>query len=162
MATKINTNYLIEYKRLMQTTDLQKSYQEFIRFFKELRAYLAGNLPSYKFTGNIIENGMDYSYFQFTDPELSSSGLKIVIAFVHKDCVCEVWLSGVNRDVQSKYHKLLSQKGVPLEFSADPERVDYIVKQNLINDLSEAGSEKILAEVKTTVAKFADKLKLYI
>ena len=52
---KINSKYINEYKRLMQTTDLQKGYQEFIKFFRGLRTYLSGSMSKYKFTGNIVE-----------------------------------------------------------------------------------------------------------
>ncbi len=58
---KINANYINEYKKLIQSTNLQKGYQEFVKFFRGLRTYLSGNMSDYKFTGNIVENNMDYS-----------------------------------------------------------------------------------------------------
>ena len=36
----INKNYIEEYKKIIQTTNLQKGYQEIIKFFRYLRNYL--------------------------------------------------------------------------------------------------------------------------
>ena len=69
---KINSNFINEYKKLVKSTNLQKGYQEFIKFFKGLRSYLSGNMTEYKFKANIVENNMDYSYFQFIGSKLQS------------------------------------------------------------------------------------------
>lgn len=101
---KTNGNYIMEYKNIIQSTNLKKGYQEFIKFFRYLRAYLAKELKDYNFTSNIVENNMDYSYFQFTNQKLKAKGLKIVVAFDHQKFIYEVWLSGINRKVQTAYY----------------------------------------------------------
>jgi hypothetical protein len=159
---RINSKYINEYKRLIQTTDLQKGYQEFIAFFRSLRTYLSKSMPEYTFTGNIVENGMDYSYFQFTDTELQSKGLKIVIAFVHKEFVYEVWLSGMNRKVQSKFHTLLSNKKCKYELSKDPTRVDYIIKANLIHDIDYEKYEKLVESIQTNINEFIKNVRVLV
>ena len=155
----INSKYINEYKRLMQTTDLQKGYQEFIKFFRGLRTYLLGSMSEYKFTGNIVENGMDYSYFQFTDTELQSKGLKIVIAFVHREFVYEMWLSGMNRKIQRKFHTLLSNKVCKYELSEDPNRVDYIIKDNLVSDINYEEYDKLVEDIKANIIEFEKNIK---
>ena len=159
---KINSKYIDEYKRLMQTTDLQKGYQEFIKFFKGLRTYLAGSMLEYKFTGNIIENGMDYSYFQFSDTELQAKGLKIVIAFVHKEFSYEMWLSGMNRNIQSKFHAKLSSAECKYELSKDQNRVDYIAKETLISDIDYVTYDKLVETMKANVIDFTKNMKCLV
>lgn len=66
----INTNYIEEYKKIIQTTNLQRGYQELIKFFRYLRNYLQKEMTNFNFTTNIVENNMDYSYFQFTNENL--------------------------------------------------------------------------------------------
>ena len=83
----INTNYIEEYKKIIQTTNLQKGYQEIIKFFRYLRNYLQKEMNDFYFTGNIVENNMDYSYFQFTNENLKKKGLKIVFVFLHKEFI---------------------------------------------------------------------------
>lgn len=104
---------LASYRALLQHTDLQKAYQEFVRLFRYLRVQLEKQLPGYTFQGGIVENAMDYAYFQFTDPRLRAAGLKIVIVFVHRDFQLEVWLSGVNRKAQCAWAEKLGAGAPP-------------------------------------------------
>lgn len=143
----------------MQTTDLQKGYQELIKFFRILRTSLSASMKKYKFSGNIVENNMDYSYFQFTDAELKDRGLKIVIAFVHKDFVYEIWLSGVNRDIQSKFHLLLKNKKCNYEFSRDPSKIDFIIKDRLVDDVDYEKSDKLIETIEVNSEKFIKNVK---
>lgn len=88
-----NYKFLEEYQNLIQNTNLQKGYQEFIRLFRWLRINLQNRFSSFRFQGNIVENNMEYSYFQFSDDTLKQMGLKIVVVFVHSDFRFEVWIS---------------------------------------------------------------------
>lgn len=87
----------------MQTTDLQKAYQEFIRLFRFLRNELERQMPDFRFQNSITENAMDYAYFSFTYPGLKEKVLKLVVVFDHKNFRLEVWLSGVNRTAQCRW-----------------------------------------------------------
>lgn len=55
-----DVDLLLEYKELLQTTNLKECYQEFIKLFRYIRVALEKSMPEYKFQGNIVENGMDY------------------------------------------------------------------------------------------------------
>lgn len=121
-------NLLSEYKELLQTTNLRKGYQEFIKLFRYIRVSLEKNMPEYKFQGNIVENGMDYSYFLFTNESLKEKGLKIAIVFVHSNFQFEVWLSGYNRNYQLKYYDLLKGKNIPFQLTDNPARKNYILR----------------------------------
>ena len=119
---------LAEYKRLLQTTNLQQGYQEFVKSFRQLRTYLQKALPDFEFTGNIVENNMDYAYFQCSNEALRSKKLKIVVAFVHEKFNCQVWLSGMNREVQTKYCNALKSNRPPYDLTDNPAKKNYIVK----------------------------------
>ena len=87
---EFNGVLLNHYRELLQNTDLQKAYQEFIRLFRYLRRELKKELPDYTFQADVTENGMDYSYFQFSNKRLKEAGLKIAVVFVHKKFSLEV------------------------------------------------------------------------
>lgn len=156
---KVNKEYINEYKEIIQTTNLQRGYQEFINFFRHLRIYLDKELKGYTFTSNIIENGMDYSYFQFTNEELKSKGLKIVIAFVHKEFNYEVWLSGINRNIQTKYYNELKNKQQNYFLTTNPNHTDYIIKSRIVSDPNYEDLDKLLAEMKISILKFIGNIK---
>lgn len=155
---KINSNYINEYKKILQSTNLQKGYQEFIKFFRGFRTYLADNLSEYKFTGNIVENNMDYSYFQFSNDDLQSKGLKFVIAFTHYKFEYEIWLSGMNRKIQINYHSKLSKAKHKYTMSPDPNRFDYILKDKLFDELNYDDCEKLFNTAIKNIKVFSEKI----
>ena len=156
---QINGEYINEYKRLLQTTNLQKGYQEFVKFFRALRTFLQKELPGYTFTGNIVENSMDYSYFQFANEYLKSRGLKIVVAFVHEDFVYQVWLSGLNREIQRKYFEQLTEKSHPYDLTDNPSKTDYILKTDLIDECNYNDVEDLLKTIKESVVEFLNNIE---
>lgn len=152
----INTKHLLEYKKLIQTTNLQKGYQEQTKLFRLLRIYLEKELKGYTFSGNIVENNMDYAYFQFTNEDLKSKGLKIVLAFIYKDFEYEVWLSGYNRKVQNCYQKVFKEVECKYDLTNNPNRTDYILKNRITNDLDYNNIDKLQLEIKVGVEEFIE------
>ena len=126
------------YHTLLQTTDLQKAYQEFIRLFRFLRNELERQLPDFHFQSGITENNMDYAYFSFTNPALKEKGLKLVVAFEHKNFRLEVWLSGVNRTAQCRWAERWSVCPPPMELTPNPHQTDFVVRLPVETDLSES------------------------
>lgn len=137
------------YHTLLQTTDLQKAYQEFIRLFRFLRNELERQLPDFHFQSGITENNMDYAYFSFTNPSLKEKGVKLVVAFDHKNFRLEVWLSGVNRTAQCRWAEQWSICPPPMELTQDPDHTDFVVRLPVETELSDG--EKTVAAVKETV-----------
>lgn len=128
---------LERYRTLLQTTDLQPAYQEFIRMFRWLRTELERQLPGCRFQGGVCENAMEYAYFSFYPPELREKSLKLVVAFVHRSFRLEVWLSGVNRATQCRWARQLPACPPPMETAADPARCDWLVRLPVETDLSD-------------------------
>ena len=149
-------DFIREYESLLKTTPLQRDYQEFLKFFKQLRVYLEQELPGVTFLGVPVENGMDYAYFQFTSEALREQGLKIVIAYVHTTCSLEVWLSGVNRKTQASVFARLQKTGADYEQTPDPNRYDYILKEKILPASGFSGGDELFAEIGETVARFVE------
>ena len=141
-------NLLMTYKKLIQTTELERSYQEFLRLFRFLRVELEKELPDYRFQGNIVENGMDYSYFQFTNDTLKKKGLKIAVTFVHRNFQFEVWLSGFNRNLQCDYYELLKNTRQPFLLTKDPKKSDYSLRIPLDQTIDISDGKRVLSEIK--------------
>ena len=148
----IDGELLSRYKKLLETTDLQRSYQEFIRFFRCLRTELEQQLPDYKFQGEAVTNTMDYSYFSFTHPQLRAHGLKFVVVFVHASFQLEIWISGYNRKFQSFWSKQLDLH-LPFIPSADPSHTDYIARIPIPADV--CACDTVLPAAIETIGKCA-------
>lgn len=159
---KINPTYINDYKTIVQTTNLQKGYQETMKFFRGLRVYLASSISGYKFTGNVVENNMDYSYFQFSNEQLQAKGLKFVVTFSHNIFEYQIWLSGMNRKIQISYHKALSNVTQPYILSPDPNRFDYILKEAILKEIDYVDCEKIYSEAKDNIITFVKNINQII
>ena len=135
------------YHTLLETTDLQRAYQEFVRMFRCLRSELERQLPDFRFQSSISENAMEYAYFSFTSPDLKEMGLKLSVVFLHKPFQLEVWLSGVNRSSQCRWADQLKTCPPPMMVSAQAAHTDYLVRLPVQADLSDGPSTA--AAVKT-------------
>ena len=132
------------YHELLQNTELQKAYQEWLTLFRFLRRELEQQMPEYTFQANVTENGMDYSYFQFYDVCLKRLGLKMVVVFRHREFRLEIWLSGVNRKAQCEWAEKLACQVLPFERSPDPKHTDYILRFPISAKLSD-GTQTVCA-----------------
>lgn len=150
-----------EYKRIMETTDVQKCYQQILRLIRYISSELEKDLPEYTFMGRVVENQMDVSYFQATRESLKKSGLKVQIVFVHRSCEFEVWLSGYNRKIQRSYYKKICTSDCPFEICADPERNDFILKAVLEKKITADAPEAIAAEIKRKVIELETYIQTY-
>ena len=151
-----DTNLLKTYRELLQTTALIDGYQEFIKLFRSIRSELKNSMPEYQFQGSITENGMDYTYFSFTDQTLKEKGIKIVVVFLHKEFRFEVWASGFNRKSQLQYHERLKNQALPFDLADDPLREDYILRV-VLRDFLEGGSgDRLLEEIRSASNRLID------
>ena len=157
MTTKLE--HLLEFKKLIQTTNLQQGYQELTNLFRQLRITLAREFSNYSFSGNIVENNMDYAYFQFTDKTLKKKGLKIVIAFIYKDFAYEIWLSGYNRKIQQRYYERFRKTESTYSLTPDPSRTDYILKTRISNNTDFQAEEKLISDIIKATKIFIDDIQ---
>lgn len=146
-----NSKHLETYKSLLATTELQLGYQEFIKLFRFLRIELEKELPDFSFSGNIVENNMDFAYFQLTDTDLREKGLKIQVVFVHKSFRFEVWVSGYNRKTQCLYYNKLKNQPLKYHLNDNPERVDYIFKAEIEKNIELHSGDIIISKIKPVV-----------
>lgn len=155
-------SYLNEYKNLIKTTELQQGYQEFIKLFRYLRIELEKELVEYRFSSNIVENNMDYSYFQLVNEKLKDLGIKIQVVFKHKDFQFEIWASGYNRQIQNKYYEKLKNKELPYILNDQPNRIDYILKFSLDENLDLSDGLSIKTEIKNATIDFIENINILL
>lgn len=144
-------NVFSEYKKIIETTAIQKCYHQVIQLIKYVSSELENKMPEYTFMGRIVENHMDFSYFQITREGLKEQGLKIQIVFIHATCEFEVWISGYNREIQCNYYKKLCDSECPFQICSDPQKNDFIIKTVIKNKITASKPEAIIAEIKITI-----------
>lgn len=152
---KFNQRLFLEYKNLMQTTSLQAAYQQILDVIKYIFTTLQKEMKDYDFHPRIVENKMNFSYFQITNQKLKEQGLKIQVVFIHATCCFEIWMSGYNRKIQSQYADLIAMHQCPFERCEDPCHNDFIAKI-AIGDIDDPTSLKMMTEIKNNIQLLED------
>ena len=124
-----------EYKRQLEKGAIQEAYQGLMVYFRDLRTHFRNAYPQYSVSGSIYYGYMDMTYFSLITESLKRRKLKIAIVFVYDAFRFEVWLSGSNRKVQSKYWKLFKENDwKKYDLATNPKRVDYVIDHILVGD----------------------------
>lgn len=159
---EFDQNKFKEYKALLNTTPIQECYQQVIKLLKFISSRLEEEMTEYHFMKRLVENQMDFSYFQLTNENLKHKGLKLQVIFLHRTCQFEVWLSGYNRNIQKNYYEKLQDNDFPFTSCRNPLKNDYILKKNIEKNITEDNIEAIILEIKQTIRQldaFTNNLK---
>lgn len=143
-------NKLKEYSRLVKETAIVEAYQEFIKLFKYIRTEVSKSNKEHR-VSMIVENRMDFAYFQLTNKELKEKGCKVQVVYIHKEGIFEVWVSGYNRKIQEEYYQILKELDWKYKLNHHPSRIDYIYKVQL--------QESMIRDVDVLIEEINDKIK---
>ncbi len=150
------------YKELLLTTQLQAGYQEFIKLLRYIRILLENELDSYEFSKSVVENHMEFSYFQLFNKELKEKGLKVQVVFVHKEFQFEVWVSGYNRKIQCAYYNQLRDVQSIYLLNDNPMKVNYIFKACLSNELDISNADLLISLLKEEILNIIEFSREYM
>ena len=159
---KANSKYINEYKKIIQTTDIQLGYKELINSIKHLKSYLQKEMKNFIFSKNIVENNLEYTYFHFTNKELKSHGLKLVLVFTHKEFKFEIFLSGVNRQKQINFFNDIKDKKIKYILSNNPSKTDYVLKYEINNNFNYETIEEISIDIYSDIQEFTKYILLLL
>jgi len=99
------------YREQLQNGAIQEAYKGLMEYILSLKTHFKNRHPGYFVPSNIYFGYMDMTYFSIVPEALKERGLKIAIVFLHREFRFEVWLAGVNKDVQADYWKQISESG---------------------------------------------------
>jgi hypothetical protein len=97
--------FIPHYREQLQQGAVQAAYRGIMQHIMDLRTHFKNHYPDYTASGALYYGYMDMTYFPLFPPSLKERQLKIAIVFLHEAFRFEVWLAGVNKQVQSKYWK---------------------------------------------------------
>ena len=103
--------YIIEYRKQLGKGAIQKAYKGLMEYIMSLRTYFKNKYPDYFVSGNIYYGYMDMTYFALNPESLKDKKLRIAIVFNYDTFRFEVWLAGINKQIQQKYWNLIKESG---------------------------------------------------
>ena len=163
--------YINEYKKQLGKGAIQVAYKGLMGYILDLRTHFKNKYPDYFVSGSIYYGYMDMTYFSVFPKSIKDRKLKVPIVFLHETFRFEVWLSGVNRQVQEKYWKLIKEsdwnkyKLVPQEGKGADSIVEHILVDNPdFSDLDaltqqiEKGTLKFIKDIENFLSKHQNQL----
>ncbi len=157
--------YMNEYRKQMEKGDIKEAYKGLMEYIMKLRLYFKKKYPDYFVSGSIYYGYMDMSYFSFFPESLKLRKLKVAVVFIHDTFRFEVWLAGYNKQVQTKYWKLVKESDwnkyhIPSTIKGVDSIIEYILVENPdFSDLDtltkqiERGTLKFIKDVENFLSK---------
>jgi hypothetical protein len=102
---------MAEYKKQMQIGLIPKAYKGLMDYILVLRNCFKKKYPDWSVSGSLYTGYMDMTYFAVVPESFKPRGLKIAVVFIHETCRFEVWLSAVNKQIQSEYWQIVKDSG---------------------------------------------------
>jgi hypothetical protein len=158
----LQTN-MIEYRKQLQKGAIQQAYRGLMEYLQSLRAYFQKKYPDYEVLGNLYFGYMDMTYFAIIPPELKRRKLKVAVVFLHEVFRFEVWLSGVNRQVQVDFSNLIREKEwSKYSLTANPKASDSILEHILVENPDFDDLERLTKEIEVNTIKFINDIQDFL
>ncbi len=126
---------MAEFKKQLEKGIIQKAYQGLMEYMMSLKNHFSNKFPDYSVPGNLYNGYMDMTYFSLLPTSLKARDLKIAIVFLYDSYRFEIWLSGKNKQVLSKYWEMIQQKGWDKYKVVKPVKgVDSVVEHILVSN----------------------------
>jgi len=155
--------YIGEYRKQVEKGDIVKAYRGLMSYILDLRSYLSNKYPDFAVSGSVYYGYMDMSYFSFTPAFLQDRKLKIALVFIHDKVSWEIWLAGANRQVQSRYSKLFTEKGWDkYHITAIEKGVDSIIDCVLTDKPDFDDLSALTTEIESKALKFIDEIQKFL
>lgn len=147
--------YIDEYRKQLKKGDIQKAYKGLMEYIMELRRYFQTNYPDYFVSGSIYHGYMDMTYFSFSPESLKVKKLRIAVVFLHEAMRFEVWLAGYNKQVQSKYWKMIKKSGWnKYSLVSSTQDADSIIEAILVDAPVFSNPDALTKQIESAVLRF--------
>jgi hypothetical protein len=155
--------YMSEYKKQLEQGVIQKAYKGLMEYIMDLRTYFQNKYPDYFVSGSIYYGYMDMTYFSFFPESLKQRKLKIAIVFMHEACRFEVWLSGYNKQVQTKYWELFKESNWnKYHLVPSTKGVNSILESVLVDDPDFSDLDTLTKQIEKASLKFIKDIENFL
>ncbi len=146
---------MVEYRKQLAEGVIQQAYRGLMNYFSSLKAFFGSEHPDLCVSGGIYYGFMDMTYFALFPEVLRQRKLKIAVVFVHDTFTFEVWLAGINKSVQAKYWKLITEEGwTKYRLPAMTKGADSIIEFVLAENPDFSDPEVLTKQIETGTLDF--------
>jgi hypothetical protein len=154
---------VMEYRKQLTKGAIQIAYKGLMEFVMNLRTKLMNKYPEYYVSGSIYYGYMDMTYFSFFPKSFAQKKLKIAIVFLHEAFRFEVWLAGNNKQVQTKYWKLIKESGwKKYRIVPTTKGYDSIIEDIIVENPDFSDPEGLSRQIERSTIKFISDVESFI
>ena len=155
--------HMTEYKKQLRKGAIQEAYRGLMDYIKDLRLHFKSKYPDYIVSGSIYYGYMDMTYFSFFPKSLKRRKLKIAIVFLHEAFRFEVWLAAYNKNVQTKYWKLIKESDWnKYRIPSTTKGVDSIIEDILVDNPDFSDLDTLTKQIERGTLKFIDDVENFL
>jgi hypothetical protein len=154
--------YISEYRKQLEKGAINKAYRGLMEYILDLRTLFKNKYPDY-FVSSIYYGYMDMTFFSFFPKSIKQRSLKIAIVFLHDSFRFEVWLAGINKQVQQKYWKLLKESDWnKYHIVPTTKGFDSIVEYILVDDPDFSDLDKLTKQIERETMTFIKDVEIFL
>jgi len=155
--------YMKEYKKQIEKGDIVEAYRGLMEYIMDLRIYFKKKYQDYYVSGSIYQGYMDMTYFSFFPESLKQKKLKIGIVFNYELFRFEVWLFGYNKQIQTKYWKLIKESNWnKYRIPPTPKGYDSILEHNLVENPDFSNLDTLTKQIAEGTLKFVNDVENFL
>jgi len=155
--------YINEYRKQLEKGAIKEAYKGLMEYIMGLRTHFKNKYPGYFVSGSIYYGYMDMTYFSFFPKSLKQRKLKIAIVFIHEAFRFEVWLAGVNKQVQTKYWKLIKESDWnKYHIVSTTKGADSIIESVLVDDPDFNDLDTLTKQIERETLKFIKDVESFL
>jgi hypothetical protein len=155
--------YIREYKKQLELGAIQVAYKGLMEYFLGLKTHFNNKYPDYFVSGSIYYGYMDMTYFSIFPKTLKDRKLKIALVFLHKTFRFEVWLAGVNKQVQTKYWKLIKESDWnKYHLVSTTKGADSIIEYVLVDNPDFCDLDNLTKQIERETLKFIEDVEGFL
>jgi hypothetical protein len=152
-----------EYQKQLKKGHIQQAYQGLMEYFNSLRLYFKRKYPNDSVSSRVYYGYMDMTYFAFVPDFLKTRKLKIAIVFLHEQFRFEIWLSGSNKKVQTKYWNFIKNSNwTKYLIPSTTEGVDSIIEHTLVDDPKFDNLDKLTKQIHNQTLNFVKDVQNFL
>ena len=155
--------YMNEYKKQIEKGDIVNAYRGLMEYIMDLRTYFQKKYPVYNVSGSIYQGYMDMTYFSFFPDSLKQKKLKVGIVFNYESFRFEVWLFGYNKQIQTKYWKLIKESNwEKYRIPPAPKGYDSIIEHDLVENPDFCNLDVLTEQIERKTLKFISDVEKFL
>jgi len=154
---------MVEFRKQLERGAIQKAYFGLMEYMMSLKNYFSNKYPDYSTPGSLYNGYMDMTYFSIFPKSLKDRELKIAIVFLYDAFRFEIWLSGKNKRVLSKYWQIFRKSKWSKYKIVEPAKgVDSVVEHILVDNPDFSDLNVLTKQIEQETLKFVQDIEGFL